>query len=377
MAIRQTFNLKHFEQIAASMMNLMASLQNVITDYNIGSVNRSMLEAFAIELEELYYRTFQGIEDGIPAGVYEAFSFGRLPATPAVGNVTFSRGTAATQSYVVPAGTIVTTSTGIRFSTVGDVTLLPATTSINAQVVAETAGAGGNVGAGSIVLLSSSILGIESVTNAAATAGGADEETADDQQARFAIYIKSIARSPINGLEAGAKTVQLVDASSGLISEQVVLATVVEPYILDPSQPVGIVALYIDNGSGGASDALVAKTQQVIDGYIDDTGVKIIGYRAAGVIVRVMAVTLFSQDVTASITLEAGADQTTVDMALKDAIASIFAAIPISEGLDWPTLLTGMMVVSGVKTVSLIVPDSSVVGQVGMRLRPGTITLTY
>jgi len=377
MAIRPTFNLKHFEQIAASMMNLMASVQASITDYNIGSVNRTMLEAVALELEEIYYRTFQGILDGIPAGVYEAFGFGKLPATPAVGNVTFGRSAAATVSYTVPTGTVVATATGLRFTTTEEVVILAGNTSVNVQVAASDAGAAGNVAANSIILMTIAVLGIETVTNGLPTSGGADEETADGQQARFTEYVLGLARSPINGIEAGAKTVTLVDAGSGLITERVVLAKIVEPYLLDQREPVGIATLYIDNGAGGASVDLVIKAQQVIDGYIDAEGVTIMGYRAAGVVINVVAVTLFSQDVSALVTLDSGADQATVDTSLRNAIDAVFSGINISDGLDWPTLLSAMMVVAGVKTISLTVPGGSISGQVGKRLRPGTITLTY
>lgn len=376
MAIRPTFNLKHFEQLAASMMNLFASVQNLVSDYNIGSVNRTLFESVAMELEELYYRTFQGIEDGIPAGVYDAFGFGLLAATPAVGNVTFSRTTAAPVSYAIPAGTVVSTAAGVRFTTTSDAIILAGNTSVGAQISASSAGAAGNVEAGAIALMTTAVLGVETVTNDAPTSGGADVETSDAQQARFTEYALSLARSPINGVEAGAKTVTLTD-SSGLITERVILAKVVEPFVLDAREPVGIATCYIDNGSGGASADLVLKAQQVIDGYIDADGVIVMGYRAAGVVVNVVAVTLFSQAVTALVTLDPGADQTTVDTALRSAIAAVFSDINISAGLDWPTLLSAMMVVIGVQTVSLTVPAATIDGQTGKRLRPGTITLTY
>jgi uncharacterized phage protein gp47/JayE len=254
--------------------------------------------------------------------------------------------------------------------------LLSGTTSIEAQVVAETAGSAGNVGAGSIVLFTSALLGAETVTNATATSGGSDQETADAQQVRFSEYIVSLARSPINGLEAGAKTATLVDATTGLITEKVAMAKVVEPYLTGAS-PVGMVTLYIDNGSGGASSALVDRTQQVIDGYTNTNGVAVMGYRAAGIVVQVVAVTLFTQNIAAAVTLTDSADQATVDTDLLNAIAGVFKNIEISAGLDWPRLLSSMMVVTGVSTIALTVPAASVAGQIGKRLRPGTITLTY
>ena len=377
MAARPTFNLKHFEQISASMMNLMASVQASITDFNIGSVNRTLLEAVALELEEIYYRTYASILDGIPAGVYDAFGYGRLPAAPAIGNVTFSRDIAASQAYNIAAGTIITTATGIRFATTVNAQLLAGNVAISVPVAAEMSGAAGNVAAHSITLFTSAILGIDTVTNPAGTSGGVDDETADAQQIRFAEFIVSLARSPVNGIEAGAKTAALVEVSTGLVTEKVSLAKVVEPYLTDLGAPIGLVTCYIDNGSGSASAALVAQTQKVIDGYVNSDGIQVIGYRAAGIIVTVTSVMLVSQDVTALVTLDAGADQVAVDAALTNAIATLFNSLNISDDLDWPTLLSAMMVIAGVKTVLLITPLETVLGTIGKRFRPGTIVLNF
>ena len=102
-----------------------------------------------------------------------------------------------------------------------------------------------------------------------------------------------------------------------------------------------------------------------------------IGYRAAGIIVTVTSVMLISQNVTALITLDAGADQVTVDAALTNAIATLFNSLNISDDLDWPTLLSAMMVIAGVKTVFLMTPFGTVPGTIGKRFRPGTIALSY
>lgn len=377
MAVRPTFNLKHFEQIAASMMNAMASLQGAITDYNIGSVNRSLLEAVAMELEELYYRMFAAVEEAIPAGVYEAFGFSALPSRTSVGTVVFTRSTIAAQNYVVPAGTAVATADGIRFVTTDQVTLLTGNTEVSAQIVCEEAGIAGNVGANSITALTSALLGIEGVTNSVGTFGGADAESADEQKLRFASFILSLARAPISGIESGAKTAVITDVNTGSIVEQVQFAKVVEPYLTDPGEPVGMVTLYIDNGSGSASQALIDQVRNVINGYVDNTGARVTGYKAAGIIVNVISVTLFTQNISAIVTLDIGASQAVVDTAIRDAIDTVFSNLDVSEGLDWATLLTAIMVVSGVNTITLSTPSEDVGGQIGKRMRPGTVTLTY
>lgn len=110
----------------------------------------------------------------------------REQATNATGTVTFSRGTAASTDYTVPKGTAVQTdsSTPVRFETTETVVLASGTTSVDAAIEAVQGGVDGNVGANTIVVIPGSITGVESVTNAAATDGGADREPDDELRVR-------------------------------------------------------------------------------------------------------------------------------------------------------------------------------------------------
>lgn len=117
------------------------------------------------------------------------FGFARQAATYAEGYVRFSRNVAALTDIVIPTNTQVQTGTGtvVQFYTTVSATLAAGSTqTAPIPVRAVSPGAVGNVAADQITVMSgSSILGITSVTNETATAGGIDRETDDELKVRF------------------------------------------------------------------------------------------------------------------------------------------------------------------------------------------------
>lgn len=374
MGIPVPFKIKHFDQIVASELNWLASVQSLITDYNIGSVNRTILEAVAMELEEFYYRMIDALEQALPESVYESFEFARAAATTASGVVTFGRSTIAGQDYLIPAGTIVSTAELITFRTLADVTLLTGQQTVQANILAVKAGASGNVKANSIVSLNSAILGIETVTNAAAVSGGADIESAESRAERFRIFVDALPRTTNGGLVGGAFTAKLVDSGTGAVLEQVRHAKVVEPYQTGQG-PRGEVDVYIDNGAGSASVELVAEAQKIIDGYTDGA-TEVIGYRAAGVVVNVKAVTADPVNVAASVDVLPGFTVPAVHDAVQQSIANYFDSLGIHDTLDWESILVAIKTTAGVDTPGLTSPVVDITPATGHRIILGTVTIT-
>jgi len=130
MATPVSFYLKYFDTLTTSMLNWFAAAQSKITDFNRGSIIRSLVEAFAMEQEVLYESTHHAIEAAIPEAIFTAFNFPRQSATKATGSVTFGRSTNAPQAYVLPQGLIIMTADGIEFETLAQVTLLQGTQTI-------------------------------------------------------------------------------------------------------------------------------------------------------------------------------------------------------------------------------------------------------
>ena len=98
------FQLKDFPSIAASMVNHARAIQNKLTDFNIGSVARTMLEAPAVEIEEQYQQMFIGLKEGIPVATYSSFGFEKRAAEPAVGVIRFTAGDTAHAGLEIAVG---------------------------------------------------------------------------------------------------------------------------------------------------------------------------------------------------------------------------------------------------------------------------------
>jgi uncharacterized phage protein gp47/JayE len=214
-----SFGVKYFETIAGSIMSFFAGNNSALTDYNVGSRLRTIFEAVAIELEQIYYQIFVGVSDGIKTAVYDSFSFPLLQSRAASGLVRFSRNTPAPVGGVtIPSGTQVatsgsTTAPSVAYQTVDTVIILEGATYIDALVVATTDGAVGNAIANTVINLIGSPSGVNSATNPAAFFTGRDIETDSERQSRFQRYIANLSRSTIGAIENAALTVEnVVDA---------------------------------------------------------------------------------------------------------------------------------------------------------------------
>lgn len=96
----------------------------------------------------------------------------------AVGELTFSRATAAAQNITIPIGTACTASAGngVLYVTTETAVLSAGKTSVTAAAAANEPGKHTNIKAGAVNLILGGIAGIESVTNAAAFTGGSEAE---------------------------------------------------------------------------------------------------------------------------------------------------------------------------------------------------------
>lgn len=85
------FQIKDFVSIAASMINHMRGTQNKVTDFQPGSVARTLVEGPAVEIEELYLQMFIGLREAIPIATFQSFGFDKLPASYGSGYVSISK----------------------------------------------------------------------------------------------------------------------------------------------------------------------------------------------------------------------------------------------------------------------------------------------
>ena len=301
-------------EVAAQVLAYMTAQTGVQSDANVGSQIRTLSEAVGQVAEEEGVIAQALAFQAVVYGCMSVFGITPYAAQSAVGVVTFavSSGT-ATQNVLIPVGTVVQTAGGTQFQTTSAVTLSSGSASVNATVSAIIAGSAGNVAAGAVTTIVSGLTYPLYVSNAAAITGGSNAESPSTTLSRFTAKVLSI------GL---ASPVAIANACVGVqpsgSTETVYYATVYEPWVYQSvgSQVAGF-TVYIDNGSGTASSALISAVTTVLNGnYL--TGA--LGFRDAGVPYSVAAVTPIYYSVTVTGTLSDSTQDAAAQLAVTAAL---------------------------------------------------------
>ena len=360
-----SFQIKDFVSIVASQINHARSVTDKITDYLPGSVARTLIEAPAIEVEELYMQMLLGLRDAIPAATFLSFGFDKLPAARAHGYVSISLDPAPTVPIIVPLGTIFKTLDGRIYTSTQALIWDAGVPVVRIPVQSEAIGAVGNVAAGGIV---STLLAGDgySVSNSAITTGR-DEESDTEREARFADYVRSLSRGTMAACQYAANMATVLDEDGGI-----------DEYVtrLGEIGDRGYVRFWVYSSKGIASAALVAGAQALIDGYTTADGVVVPGYRPAGVRVDVLAMAERSISMAAQVGMFPGYTLTTeVRQEIADRYATSLRAVQPGQTLFLKTLVEDMLAVDGVR---VIVPASTenIACAAGEALVPGLLTLT-
>jgi uncharacterized phage protein gp47/JayE len=369
------FQVKDFASISASCINYLKSIQTAITDFRIGAIARTIMEAVAMELEELYQQMFVGLREAIPTAIYTSFDFPKLAAVAASGNVRVTI-TAQAADVKIPSGTIFTpVGAALTFASRADVTVAAGATYADVYVTCATAGTSGNLPAATSFSLQPQPSGYVSAANTGAFTTGTDDETDAQQKARFVSYINSLQRGTVAAVKYGLSIANVTDAN-GIIIEQVVASNVVEPWITDNTQPVGYVQAYIHNGVNGASADLLAQAKQVVYGYYKTDGTAVPGYKAAGARVDITAATVISVNVTGTIFVASGYVAADVKTSVQNAISNYLTELNVGVPAQYATLVQLAMDTPGVSDFALASPTSNTSLSVSQKVMPGTLNLT-
>ncbi len=369
------------------MLNRLKATQTKLTDFNVGSIVRTMLESIAAEIDQLYQQMFNGLQQAIPVSVYNSFNFSALTAISASGLIQVNI-TAQPIPVLIAAGTQFTFpgSTNV-YASAQDTTIPAGNTQVYVQVACSVTGAAGNVAAGKAFTANPSIPGFVNASNPSGFVNGQDAETPDQRLIRFNAYISTLQRGTVAALEYGLSTAYLTD-SAGNIIERVALQLVVEPYLVNPSQPIALVNAYIHNGVGGTSSALVKQATAVINGYVDGSGNKVPGWKAAGVPVNIAAATESALNITATVWIAGGYQWTAVQANVVSAISAYLIGLTIGNngsnpaGTDpvgtaqFASIYAAAMAVPGVTNFTMSAPAADTLSSTGTKIMPGTITLT-
>jgi uncharacterized phage protein gp47/JayE len=186
--------------------------------------------------------------------------FTRLPAVAAAGAAAFTR-LQNTAQVVIAAGSLISTGPGGQQFAIttnpanpawsaalnGYVLAAGGATSILLPIAAVTAGSAGNVLANTITSFVGAIVGIDSVTNAAALTSGLDAESDAAFRARFPLYLASLRQGTAAAIQYAVESIQQ-GVICGVLANQTYAGTT----------QYGFVTVVVDDGTGSPPSSLLA-----------------------------------------------------------------------------------------------------------------------
>ena len=335
---------------------------STILDFTVGSVLRALAEGQAAVLLWLQWlillvqrqsRLTTSVGPEVDSFVQD-FGMSRLPAQPAAGQVQFARYT-PTLPVFVPVGTAVRTADGTQTCfVVADTTnalwqaspagfLIPAgQASATLQCQNPTAGSAGNIAAGTIALLASSIA-IDTVSNALPFAGGADAESDASVQARFVPYINSRARATP------------IAIAYAILAVQQGLSYAIEECIApDGTQRFGFFTVYVDDGTGYPSSSLITAVSLSIEQY-----------RPVGVSYAVLPPIVVQASISMTITVLPGYIKTALVGPVAQAVLAYVDGLQIGQALIYTRLCAVPYGVPGVATVETVILNNAAITDIG------------
>jgi uncharacterized phage protein gp47/JayE len=270
----------------------------------------------------------------------------RLGAQASTGQVVFSRFTAAPSTCFVPVGAQAKTNDGknVSFTVISDpsnayysavlggYTLPSSVGSFSLPVQCATPGAIGNVKAGAISIISSSLTGIDTVTNIADFINGFDKEQDDSLKARFHAYILGLSRGDLFGLNASVLGV-----------EPEVQYAVTEGYNYDGSYRPGFFFVVADDGSGNPPQS-----------FLNAINLAAQAVRPLAIQCAVFAPVVLLANVSMIIGTAPTFDHNTVSAEVAAAVATQINSLGLGVTLQWSQIASWAYAVPGVVSVTAV-----------------------
>jgi hypothetical protein len=373
-----------------------------LTDWTEGSINDVLggvvssgireVELLAVDsFRKTFFDTADGPEvtqgtDDLQALAVDHFGddFARPGATFGLGDVTFSRPTAAAGSITILAGTIVktlpdATGTSQRFATLVDEVMGVGVLTINASVLAVIAGAAGNAQSMSITVIETALADPTiTVINSLDFVGGGAALTDVEYREFIKNKIQTLKGATLAAIQAAALAVAGVESATPLETQ----LAVIEYDIATNAIKVGAsyfyipnAILYIADANGTASAGLLTLVQAAVDAV-----------RAAGVRVKVSAAVAQSLNWTAAVVLNIGgpnyASLSVSTAPIRQVMANYVNAIPTGTGFVRASANAAMLAVYGpagtndITSFGTSTPVSDVAGSTGVKLIAGTMATT-
>lgn len=316
------------------------------------------LYALAAELQSLLMQADWVLDQSFPQtaqGTYldyhaETRGITRGAAEKAAGVIRFAAADKVTAACPIEKGTVCMTAEGVRFETTEDAAIAVGSQWADVPAQAVEAGAGGNVIAGTVTLLSAMPVGVVQCTNPAAFSGGCDAESDEALRGRV---LASYQRLP-NGANA-AYYEQEAMRYPGVAAAKAV----------GRARGIGTVNVVIATHAGVPDAALLAAVETDLQKK-----------REIAVDVKVLAPTVETVAVTAALKAAPGYTFAEVKAGAQSALEMLFTGGLLGKSVTTARLLTLLCGVEGVENVHLTAPAADVAVDAMELPMLGTVTLS-
>jgi len=371
-------NTKTFSTLVSDQVTAMQAKAAGLVDLAIGSILRALAESnagVAMWLQQLIVnllvttRAATCSGDDLDSWMAD-FSFTRLSAVQATGQVTFSRFTATNQA-LIPVGAQVTTTDGTQiYSVVVNTTsaaysaslagyvIAAGVSSLTVPVQANTAGTAGNAQAGTITVISGSIQYIDTVTNSTTFVNGEDAEADADFRARFVLWIASLSKATKAAIGYALSSMQ-----SG------VTYTLTENYAYNGTAQPGYFYAVVDDGSGAPSSTFISQAYAAIEAV-----------RGFTVTFGVFPPSVLTANVTLVITTDSTGNHATIVALVQAAIQEYIASLSLGQLLAYTQLAkvaySASPLVTNVTSLTLNSGTADLAASAKQVIRAGTISVS-
>ena len=348
--------MKEWTEIYEQMRGTFAQRAGFVPSEGCDSAVR--LYALAAELQSLLMQADWVLDQSFPQtaqGTYldyhaETRGITRGAAEKAAGVIRFAAADKVTAACPIEKGTVCMTAEGVRFETTEDAAIAVGSQWADVPAQAVEAGAGGNVIAGTVTLLSAMPVGVVQCTNPAAFSGGCDAESDEALRGRV---LASYQRLP-NGANA-AYYEQEAMRYPGVAAAKAV----------GRARGIGTVNVVIATHAGVPDAALLAAVETDLQKK-----------REIAVDVKVLTPTVETVAVTAALKAAPGYTFAEAKAGAQSALEALFTGELLGKSVTTARLLTLLCGVEGVENVHLTAPAADVaVGSTELPML-GTVTIS-
>ena len=352
-------DIKRYDELMEESCANMIAKQNKITDFNEGTIIHTILDTFCRIMERFYISVRVGFAKGLLMLIYSLFKFKKKSGSYASGKVTFSRANPANARTVIPSGVKVSGNGKTYITTEAGAIEAVAVDSDEITIKAVEAGSSYNADSETITSIDTSVPSdISIVTNKSAITGGTDEESDAELEERFTKHLAGLSGTNLYGIEVAALGVESVRSVSVKNHKP-------------PLKNVYHLSVYVDDGSGTASEETLKAVKSAVEGNAGKNG-----HLAPGINARYLAPTAIPVNFEISVTT-GDIDTTKAESEIKKVVQSYVNSLQIGKTVILSTIIAKIRALSYVSDVSIKSPTEnfSVNGEQIARFGSAVITI--